>query len=85
MSADVINENHMQPVAIRSQRDMLIRALGFFKIESDMHVMFFLTRVDAEDVCVVTLGEILKGIYLPLSFFCVCVLKKMATILTAFR
>lgn len=46
MPADVINENHMQPVAIKSQRDMLIRGMGFLngelrskgQLESDGHV-----------------------------------------------
>lgn len=50
MPADVINENHMQPVAIKSQRDMLIRAMVFFKtgelrskgqLESDGRVTWF--------------------------------------------
>lgn len=49
MLADVINENHMQPVAIKGQRDMLIRAVGFLdgelqskgQLESDGHVTCF--------------------------------------------
>lgn len=57
----------MQPVAIKSQRDMLIRAMGFLngelrskgQLESDGHVtwFFFLIYVDALDVCIVTLGK----------------------------
>lgn len=66
MPADVINENHMQPVAIKSQQDMLIRAMGFLngelrskgQLESDGHVTCcFLIYVDALDVCIVTLGK----------------------------